>query len=91
MLPLKLIVLETVGGPSLFKFILAHRKLCSKPANPMKRADEVEEELLKQILGKLESIETKLDRLEKKQESYDRILSVLSLRSIEQESYLKRN
>lgn len=69
------------------------------------------EELLKQIMNKLESIDDKIDRLEKKldatfdqtaksaeaineivasQERHEHILEVLSLRSIEQESMIKR-
>lgn len=69
------------------------------------------EELLKQILDKLDSIDDKIDRIEGKldatfeqvaksaeainevsatQERHERILEVLSKRSIEQESYIRR-
>lgn len=69
------------------------------------------EELLKQILDKLESIYTKVDRIEQKldatfdqvaksaetineiaatQERHERVLEVLSKRSIEHESYIRR-
>lgn len=69
------------------------------------------EELLKQILEKLDTIDTKVDRIEKKldatfeqvaksaetineiavtQERHERVLEVLSKRSIEHESYIRR-
>lgn len=70
------------------------------------------EEILKQILEKLESMDTKMDRIESKldatfeqvaqsaetineiaatQDRHERILEVLSKRSIEHESYIRRS
>ena len=69
------------------------------------------DEVLKQILEKLDTIDTKVDRIEKKldatfeqvaksaetineiaatQQRHERVLEVLSMRSLEHESYIRR-